>query len=153
MDDDFVGHPAGVVRESLHPGRIAAGNAGGSLEEETAGGATGDEAGFGAGKTGDFDAGFFVELVDVNHYAGGAGHLRQHFGAGAGAAEAGDGAGGVDDRVHAEAAVGGFGGGDGLLLGRQGGLLRAPQRDVCRGRFGMELGWDRRIINRRRRAV
>ena len=91
---------------------VVAGDAGGSLEQEAAGGSAGDHGGFGADQAGDFLTGLAVELVDVDHDASGAGHLLQHLGAGAGAAEPGDRAGGVDDGSNAEAAIGLFGVGD-----------------------------------------
>ena len=88
---------------------IAAGDAGCGLQEQSTGRAAGDHGRLCADQSGDLLAGPAVEFVDIDHDAGGAGHLLQHLGPGAGAAEAGNGARGVDDGSDAEVAIGLFG--------------------------------------------
>ena len=95
LNDDLVFHALGVGQPP-HLYRIASGDAGRCLEQQAASRTATDQAGFGAGEASDFLSGFLVELVDVDHDPRGMGHLLQHFGPGASAAEAGHGTGGVD---------------------------------------------------------
>ena len=120
LDDDLVLHAVGFG-QAVHLCGVAAGDAGGGLEEQSTGGAAADHGGFCADQARDLLAGPAVQFVDVDHDAGCAGHLLQHLGAGAGAAESCNRAGCVDDRGDAEAAVGVFG--IGVVLLSQGASL------------------------------
>ena len=88
LDDDFVGHALGMG-QLLGDGGVCAGDDGGSLQEETAGGAVADESGFCAGDAGDYLAGEPVQLDHVHHVVGGFGHCLEGLGTSARAAEPG----------------------------------------------------------------
>ena len=125
VNDDFVFHCLSVGKLA-HFHRVVAGDAGGGLEQQPARRAAAYEPGLGAGDAGDFLPGGAVQFVNVHHYAGGLRHQGQGFRPGAGAAQPGDGAGGVDDRVDAKPPVGGFGVRGAGVLGH-GILLRAAE--------------------------
>ena len=93
------------IGQLAHLDRVIAGDDGGGLQHEATGGAAADETGFGAGDAGEFATGGTVEVVDVDHDPGSPGHELKGLGAGASAAEAGDGTRGVDDGRDADALI------------------------------------------------
>jgi hypothetical protein len=107
-DEELAPH-AGGIGEAFHAAGVEPGEDRGGTEGECGGGTGGDEARFGPGVSGDLARGGGLELFEGDGEAGGVekggkdlvGHDR--------AAEAGDGAGGVDDRGEVESAVGGHG--------------------------------------------
>ena len=104
-DDDPVDHALGKGQpQHLH--RVVAGDAGGGAERHRGGAAAGHDAPFGAGQLGDARARGLHQFVEVDELARGRihrrAHLRQHQAAAMHRAHAAA----IDERAHAERAIG-----------------------------------------------